>query len=110
MVKQNAEFIRNLYVQRSVADPSPVDITGWTITQQGRLNLADLNPEQTFSDNWQITDGPGGKATLTIPASETAGYTWDRLVSDIFITPPAGSDHNVKVVRVELRLEKAVTR
>jgi hypothetical protein len=72
------------------SEPSPVDLTGYTANLQIRpypLSTVILYDASTHI----VLGGTAGTITLTIPATDTAGFTWSKGVYDLILTDSSGN-------------------
>jgi hypothetical protein len=83
-IEQGATFIQDFeYFEPD--GTTPIDLTGYTARMQIRSNkasntaLADL----TTTNGKLAIDGPNGKVTITIPATDTEGYAFTTGVYDL---------------------------
>lgn len=71
------------------AQPTPVDLTGYTASMQIRAYA--LSPTVLYDASSNITlGGAAGTVTLEIPAASTSGFTWWEAVYDLLLTDPSG--------------------
>lgn len=69
--------------------PAPVDITGYTAAMQ--IRAYELSTDVLYDATPDLViNGPAGTVTLTIPASDTAGFTWWNGVYDLLLTSSTG--------------------
>ena len=71
---------------------TPVDLTGFTADMQIRQNVqsSTILYEASTANNAIVLGGTAGTITLTIPASATAGFTWNKGVYDMNLTSSGG--------------------
>jgi hypothetical protein len=70
------------------ATPLPVDLTGYTAMMQFRPYV--LGPLLFDASPYLVLGGTAGTITLTIPAAQTAGFTWWQGFYDLILTSPSG--------------------
>lgn len=68
--------------------PQPVDITGYTATLQ--IRQYELGPVVYDASGDLVLGGTAGTIYLTIPASDTANFTWWNGVYELLMTSPGG--------------------
>jgi len=88
--EQGATFSRILVLKDSAG--AVIDITGATADMQVRetVNAADVLVELSTTNGRIVVDGPNGKLTLTISASDTASLTLNG-VYDLKVTFLSGT-------------------
>jgi hypothetical protein len=76
----------------SCAGGTPVDLTGFTADMQIRQTVqsSTILYEASTSNGDIVLGGTAGTITLTIPASATAGFTWNLGVYDMNLTSSGG--------------------
>src|ERR1700691_2541513 len=72
------------------SQPQPVDLTGYTVSLQIKPFSLSSTILYDASDNI-VLGGIYGTIALTIPADETAGFTWWTGVYDLVLTDPYGN-------------------
>lgn len=109
LIEQGATFIKVL-TWKTGSPAMPVDVTGYTAHMQIRSSvdteevLADLSTE----NGGIVMGGDTGSITLTIPATQTAGFTWNGGVYDLEITSPDGIVR--RLVYGTVTVSKEITR
>jgi hypothetical protein len=109
VINQGAKFDQTILVRdRTTGDVR--DLTGHTARMQARLNRSDA------SELFDLTSGDGltlggidGTIRIVIPATDTAGYTWDQGVYDLKIIPASGPDDAERVLQGYVVVNKGVT-
>lgn len=77
------------------ADGTVQDITGYTIKFTAKAKIEDDDPG-VIQVAGTVVDGPAGLGQVEIPASDTTGFTTDRvLLWDVQITDPGGKKKTV---------------
>ena len=71
---------------------TPVDVTGYTADMQIRQTIASstILYEASTANGAIVMGTTDGTITLTIPATDTANFTWNRGVYDLNMTSPTG--------------------
>lgn len=92
-IDQGATYSRVFFWQQggcsTVGGPLPVNITGYTAAMQ--IRAAPLSPTVLYDATNDLTlGGIFGSITLTIPATDTEGFTWWQGAYDLLLTSAGG--------------------
>lgn len=89
---------------------TPYNITGWTAKIQFR-DYPDGSVIHEFDNSYFTINGSAGEITFTIPATETAAFSWSILHYDLQLTNPAATPNYVKTLLVgTVRCAKDITQ
>ncbi len=86
---------------------TPIDITGWTARMHIRSSVSDdVVLMELTTGNGRITlDGPEGKVTLTISATDTTAISWKKGVYDLELEDPGGYVKRLVEGKVSVSME-----
>lgn len=107
-VRRGDTFTRTFTWRNSAG--TPYNLTGYTAKLQLRT-APDAEVIHTFENSYFTFDGVNGSVTFTIPASETAAFTWSVLSYDLELRNPLVSPAFVKtLIAGEIRCVKDITQ
>jgi len=110
-IDQGAKF--ELPITYLDADQEPIDLTDYTAKMQIRVAAgADeaIITLTTDPDGGIVIDGPNGKITVSIPATETADFSapWEGFY-DLKVIPPNAPEDAERVLQGSVCISPAVT-
>jgi hypothetical protein len=91
---------------------APTDLTNYTARMMIREDIDDATPIDELTDaSGELIITPAlGKVTISIPASVTAGYTFDEAVYDLELVDDSVEPVVTRIVEGRIELCKEVTR
>ena len=103
-IEQGATFKLQLTV--STNDGTPVNLVGYQVRGQVRIQFEDTTPTATFT--CVITDAANGKVEVTLSAATTTALSFTKGVYDIELVTPASNV--VRLLKGNAILSKEVTK
>ncbi|MGA4995867.1 hypothetical protein [Nonomuraea bangladeshensis] len=111
LIEQGTDYDYVLTVRSQADGRPPLDLTGCTVRAHVRAHHGDDAPllyDLATGGGLAITDPPGGKVTLHIPATTSAGWEWRVGVYDLELVDAGGRP--LRLLAGAVRVTGEVTR
>lgn len=108
-IEQGTTFTQP-FVWKETASGPVINLTGYTARMQIRPTLADTNIllDLTTANGKLAIDGPNGKVTIQLTATETAALDFVTAVYDLELV--SGSGAVTRLLKGTISLDKEITR
>lgn len=109
VMEQGSKFER--LIQWNDANGSPHTLVGYSAAMKIRANKGDVTPIASYTSAAELVlGGVNGTIQITVTATVTAGYTFDRAFYDLEVFPTAVTASTIRILEGVITLSREVTK